>query len=94
MPDDNLGPGNSIVAIEVLARLDVVGHASRYNAFTATLFDRIGVEPKAVTRPPVSDGVLALAGRLRGIREATEMIVFDKAIADAVENSVARVWND
>ncbi|KQP41548.1 hypothetical protein ASF49_16735 [Methylobacterium sp. Leaf104] len=92
MPDDNLGPGNSIVAIEVLARIDVIGHASRYDAFVATLFDRIGVEPKVVTPPGVSDRTLALADRLRGVREATEMIVFDRAIAEAVENSVARVW--
>lgn len=92
LPDDRVHPGNSIVAIEILARVGIVGHRNYYAAFVSTLLDRLGIAD-AVPRPePIPAEVLALAERLKGIRAVTDMLLFDVAMADAVLSSVAKNW--
>ena len=85
-------PGNSIVAIEILARVNVVGHREFYEAFATTVFDRLGVEAVVPEPEPIPETVLALAARLRGLRAAQVMLVFDVAMADAVCDAVAKGW--
>ena len=95
LPDDRLHPGNSIVAIEILARLGVVGHRTYFDAFASTLFDQIGLEG-AVSPPapvPIPDAALALAERLRAVKAVADMLVFDIAMSDAVLMSLAKSWN-
>ena len=95
LPDDRLHPGNSIVAIEILARLGVVGHRTYFDAFASTLFDQIGLEG-GVPLPapvPISDEALALAERLRAVKAVADMLVFDIAMSDAVLMSLAKSWN-
>lgn len=94
LPDDRLNPGNSIVAIEILARIGVVGHRTYFDAFAATLFDRLGLEG-TVPLPapaPIPPEALALAERLRGVRAVADMLVFDIAMSDAVLISLAKSW--
>ncbi|MGH1574175.1 hypothetical protein ACRAWG_30470 [Methylobacterium sp. P31] len=52
MPEDRLHPGNSIAAIEVLSRIEIVGHRTRFDAFAATLFDRLGIRTPIPVVPP------------------------------------------
>lgn len=92
LPDDRLTPGNSIVAIEILARVGVVGHREFYEAFCTTVFDRLGIEAVVPEPDPIPETVLALAARLRGLRAAQDMLVFDVAMADAVRGAVAKGW--
>ncbi|TXN78284.1 hypothetical protein [Methylobacterium sp. WL8] len=95
LPDDRLHPGNSIVAIEILARLGVVGHRTYFDAFASTLFDQIGMEG-SVPLPapvPISDEALALAERLRAVKAVADMLVFDIAMSDAVLMSFAKSWS-
>ncbi len=66
MPDDRLHPGNSIAAIEILARVGIVGHKARFPAFASTLFDRLGIGTPIPVLPPVPAETQALAQRLRG----------------------------
>ena len=92
LPDDRLHPGNSIVAIEILARVGIVGHRDYYDAFVSTVLDRLGIAD-AIPRPePIPAEVAALAQRLKGIRAVADMLVFDVAMADAVLSSVAKSW--
>lgn len=94
LPDDRLHPGNSIVAIEILARLGIVGHRTYFKAFVSTLFDRIGLDA-AVPLPdptPTAPEVTALAERLRGVKAVADMLVFDIAMSDAVLASLAKSW--
>jgi hypothetical protein len=95
LPDDRLHPGNSIVAIEILARLGIVGHRTYFEAFASTLFDQIGLEG-IVPMPapvPISNEALALADRLRAVKAVADMLVFDIAMSDAVLMSLAKSWN-
>ncbi|KQO64021.1 hypothetical protein ASF22_21675 [Methylobacterium sp. Leaf87] len=92
LPNDRMTPGNSIVAIEILARVNVVGHREFYEAFATTVFDRLGVEAVVPEPEPIPETVLALAARLRGLRAAQDMLVFDVAMADAVRDAVAKGW--
>ena len=95
LPDDRLHPGNSIVAIEILARLGIVGHRTYFEAFASTLFDQIGLEGRAPPPAPVPipDEALALAERLRTVKAVADMLVFDIAMSDAVLMSLAKSWN-
>jgi hypothetical protein len=93
LPDDRLMPGHSIVAIEVLARVGIVGHRDYFEAFAATLFDRLGVDAPVPTPEPIPTEALVLADRLRGSKAAQEMLVFDVAMADAVRDAVSKGWN-
>ncbi|MFK5598812.1 hypothetical protein ACFZ8E_17710 [Methylobacterium sp. HMF5984] len=96
LPDDRVHPGNSIVAIEILARVGIVGHRTYFDAFASTLLDRLGL---AGTVPvpvptPVPAETLALAERLRGVRAVDDMLVFDVAMSDAVLMSLAKYWTE
>ncbi len=92
LPDDPLNPGNSIVAIEILARVAIVGHRDYFDAFASTLFDRLGIEGPIPTPAPIPAETLALAERLRAVRAVDSMLVFDIAMADAVTASLAKGW--
>lgn len=93
LPDDRLLPGNSIVAIEILARIGIVGHRDYFEAFAATLFDRLGVDAPIPMPAPIPTETLALAERLRHLKFAQEMLVFDIAMTDAVRDAVSRGWD-
>lgn len=92
LPEDPLHPGNSIAAIEVLARIGVVGHKNRYRAFAQLLFDQLGLDRPvpSLSETPVETQVLAQ--RLRAVRPVAEMLIFDIALADAVVASVDKGW--
>ena len=92
LPDDRVSPGNSIVAIEILARFGVVGHRSYYEAFVSTLFDQLGLDAALPVPTPIPTEALALAERLRGIRAVDDMLIFDIAMSDAVTGSLAKGW--
>lgn len=93
MPEDRLHPGNSIAAIEILARVGIVGHKTRYQAFASTLFDRLGIGAPIPALPPAPPETLALAERLKSVKAVEEMIVFDVAMSDAVKASVDKSWS-
>lgn len=93
MPDDRLHPGNSIAAIEVLARVEIVGHTTQFPAFASTLFDRLGIDAPIPILPPVPAETLALAERLKSVKAVEDMIVFDVAMSDAVKASVDKSWS-
>ncbi len=93
MPDDRLHPGNSIAAIEILARVGIVGHKSRFPAFASTLFDRLGIAKPIPALPPVPAETMALAERLKAVKAVEDMIVFDVAMSDAVKASVDKSWS-
>lgn len=92
LPDDRLNPGNSIVAIEILARVGVVGHRSYFEAFASTLFDHLGLNEPLPVPSPIPAEALALAERLRTVRAVDDMLVFDIAMSDAVTGSLAKSW--
>lgn len=92
LPDERLTPGHSIVAIEILARVGVIGHRDYFEAFAATLFDRLGVDAPVPTPPAIPAETLMLAERLRGLKVAQEMLVFDIAMTDAVRDAIAKGW--
>ncbi|MCJ2136918.1 hypothetical protein MKK69_23185 [Methylobacterium sp. J-026] len=94
MPGDRLDPGNSIVAVEVLARVGIVGHQAQFPAFASMLFDRLGINVPLPDLPPVPAEVRALAERLRSSKAVEEMLVFDGAISKMVEVSVAKHWSN
>ncbi|NEU11037.1 hypothetical protein G3T14_02675 [Methylobacterium sp. BTF04] len=93
LPDDRLQPGNSIVAIEILARVGIVGHRDFFEAFVTTLFDRLGIDGPVPVPEPIPADVMLLAERLRPLKVAQEMLVFDIAMADAVRDAVGKGWN-
>lgn len=94
LPDDRLHPGNSIVAIEILARLGIVGHRNYFEAFASTLFDQLGLEGIAPPPAPISisNEALALADLLRSVKAVADMLVFDIAMSDAVMMSITKSW--
>ncbi|MDR7035290.1 hypothetical protein J2X36_000025 [Methylobacterium sp. BE186] len=92
LPDIELRPSHSIAAIETLAHIGLVGHRDHYEAFMASLLDRLGIEESAPQAHPVPAAVLDLADRLRKLSSLEEMIVFDVAISDAVRSAVAKNW--
>ena len=93
LPDDRLHPGNSIAAIEILARVGIVGHKTRYAEFASTLFDRIGLKAPVPAQPEPPPETQALAERLRTIKAVEDMVVFDVAMSDAVKGSLAKSWD-
>ena len=93
LPDDRLHPGNSIAAIEILARVGIVGHKSRFAAFVSMLFDRIGLDAPVPVLPEPPAETLALAERLRTLKAVEDMVVFDAAMSDAVTCSLAKSWD-
>lgn len=93
LPDDRLHPGNSIVAIEILARVGIVGHRDFFEVFATTVFDRLGIDAPVPSPDPIPADVLLLAERLRALKVAQEMLIFDVAMADAVRDAVEKGWN-
>lgn len=93
MPEDRLHPGNSIAAIEVLSRVGIVGHKTRFNAFAQTLFHQVYLDVPPPELPKPSAAVQTLAELLRSIKPVEEMLVFDVAISDAVKDIVDKHWN-
>lgn len=93
VPEDRLHPGNSIAAIEVLSRVGIIGHRTRFSAFASTLFDRLGLDLPVPDLPEPATEVIELAERLRAIRPVDEMLVFDVAMSDAVKVSVDKGWD-
>ena len=91
---ERLFPGHSINAIEVLARVGVVGHRRYFKSFVSTLFDQLGIQTPVPAPAPISDAVQALAEHLRRIKLAQDMLVFDIAMSDAVLNAVSKAWTD
>lgn len=92
LPDDRLTPGNSIIAIEILARVGIVGHRDFFEAFMATVFDHVGIQAPVPVPDAIPAETLALAERLRSLKIAQDMLVFDVAMADAVRNAVEKGW--
>ncbi|WP_267425903.1 hypothetical protein [Methylobacterium sp. GC_Met_2] len=93
LPEDPLHPGNSIVAVEVLARVGIVGHKVQFPAFASMLFDRLGVDAPIPIMPPVPAKTQALAERLKSVKAIEEMLVFDVALSDMVKASVGKHWD-
>ena len=93
MPDDRLHPGNSIAAIEILSRIGIAGHKTRFPAFVSTLYDQLGLDAPAPAPPEPPPETQALAERLRAIKAVEDMLVFDVALSDAVLGSVDKVWH-
>lgn len=93
MPDDRLHPGNSIAAIEILSRIGIAGHKTRFSAFVSTLYDQLGLDAPIPVLPEPPPETRALAERLRAIKAVEDMLVFDVALSDAVLGSVDKVWH-
>ncbi|GEP11891.1 hypothetical protein MMMDOFMJ_1885 [Methylobacterium gnaphalii] len=92
LPDDRIFPANSIIAVEVLARIGIVGHRNYYEAFAATVFDRLEIVAPPPSPSPIPAEILAFAERLRGIKAAVDFLVFDEVISRSVQDAVARNW--
>lgn len=92
MPEDKLFPGHSISAIEVIARVAIVGHHERFDAFASTLFDRLELDLPIPAAPEIPAETVALAERLRAVKAVHEMIVYDIALTDAVKDTVDKIW--
>ncbi|KQT49904.1 hypothetical protein ASG52_07370 [Methylobacterium sp. Leaf456] len=93
-PDDRIIPANSIIAVEVLARAGLVGHRDYFEAFMATVFDRLGITAPVPLPLPIANTTLELAERLRGLRFVREWVEFDMVLSDAVHASVSQNWRD
>ena len=94
IPGDRLDPGNSIVAVEVLARVGIVGHKAQFPAFASMLFDRLGINAQVPNLPPAPTEAQALAESLRSLKAVEEMLVFDVALSEIVKTSVAKHWDN
>ena len=92
MPEDRLFPGHSIAAIEVIARVGIVGHRERFDAFASTLIDRLGLDIPVPAATPLPAETAALAERLRSVKAVQEMLVYDVALTDAVKDTVDKIW--
>ena len=92
MPEDRLFPGHSIAAIEVIARVGIVGHRERFEAFASTLIDRLGLDIPIPAAAVLPNEAAALAERLRAVKAVQEMVVYDVALTDAVKDTVDKIW--
>lgn len=92
-PTDPFSPGNSIVAMEIISRVKIVGHSDYTNEYSTALLDRLGVS--SIDAPPlqVPPEVSALATLLKSIELAREMVNFDVVISDAVRHAVIKSWH-
>ena len=91
-PSDPFAPGNSIVAMEIISRIKVVGHSDYTSEYYTALLDRLGVAPIAMSHPKPSEDVLSLAALLRSVDAARDMVAFDTVISDAVRHAVGKSW--
>ena len=92
VPEDRLMPASSIIAVEVLSRIDVVGHRDYFEAFMASMFHHLGIEAPLPLPLPIPNETLELAELLRGMRFARDMVVYDTVLSDAVRASVSKSW--
>lgn len=83
---------HAAVAIEVLSRVDVVGHTAHYDAFLATLFDHLGTAAPAIEPDVASPEVLAAAEALRADGEAEFLIDHDLRLSETVADIIAKQW--
>jgi hypothetical protein len=83
---------HAAVAIEVLSRVQVVGHAAHYDAFIATLFDHLGVEAPPVEPDLPSPDVLATAEALREDGAAEFLVTHDLRLSEAVSDIIGKQW--
>lgn len=90
--DEPIMDFNAYRSLETLSRLEVVGHARYWDAFIATLFDRLGRVPPAVDRPEVPAEVGQLADALRATRVAAALVDIDVYLERAVLEAVGRQW--
>jgi hypothetical protein len=91
-PSDPFAPGNSIVAMEIISRIKVVGHSDYTNEYYTALLDRLGVAPVEMAHPQPSEDLLSLATLLRSVDAARDMVAFDTVISDAVRHAVGKSW--
>ncbi|MCJ2013865.1 hypothetical protein [Methylobacterium sp. J-076] len=92
MPEDRLFPGHSIAAIEVIARVGIVGHRERFDAFASSLIDRLGLDIPVPAATALPAETAALAERLRTVKAVQEMLIYDVALTDAVKDTVDKIW--
>lgn len=92
MPDDRIVPASSIIAVEVLSRVGIVGHRDFFEAFMASVFHHLKIDAPIPLPLPIANGTLELAERLRGLRFLREWLEFDMVLSDAVRASVAQNW--
>lgn len=92
LPDDRVHPGNSIVAVEILSRIGIVGHRDSFEAFVTSMLDRLEIADTVPAPEPIPADVVDLAGRLRQVRAVDGMLTFDVIMSDAVRSSVAKAW--
>ncbi len=91
-PEDRIMPANSIIAVEVLSRVSIVGHRDHFAAFAATVFDRLGIDAPLPAPTPIAPEVHALADRLRPLRDVQGFLNFDSVMSEAIRKSVAKIW--
>lgn len=91
-PDERIGPAKSILAVEMLARVGLVGHRNYFAAFMESVLDRLGIVAEVPEPPRVAEEIQALADRLRGLSAARDMVNFDEVICDGVLRSVVKGW--
>lgn len=92
VPEDRVGPGISILAVETLARIGLVGHRDYFEAFVESIFDRLGIQAEIPVPTAISTEARALAGRLRELGPARDMVNFDEVLSDGVLRSVSKSW--
>lgn len=92
VPEDRLMPASSIIAVEVLSRIDVVGHRDYFEAFMASMFHHLGIDAPLPLPLPIPNETLELAELLRGMRFARDMVLYDTVLSDAVRASVSKSW--
>lgn len=91
-PEDRILPANSIIAVEVLSRVSIVGHRDYFEAFAATVFDRLGIDAPVPSPTPIAPEAYALADRLRSLRDVQDFLNFDIVMSEAIRKSVAKSW--
>lgn len=91
-PEDPIMPANSIIAVEVLSRIGLVGHRAYFEAFAATVFDRLGIDAPVPAPAPIAPEAHALADRLRTLRDVQDFLNFDVVMSEAVQRSIAKIW--
>lgn len=91
--EDRIAPANSIIAVEILSRMGLVGHRDYFEAFMASVFHRHGIEAPIPLPLPIPNETLALAERLRKLRFLQSWVEFDVVLSDAVRASVAKNWD-
>ena len=93
VPEDRIIPASSIIAVEILSRIGLVGHRDYFEAFMASAFHHLEIDAPVPLPLPIPNETLALAERLRGMRFLESWVEFDMVLSDAVRASVAKNWD-